>query len=481
MKTIVLSILLVFFVKLNAINPPALNKPVDGENYIDYDLGFEIYSVTGATKYFFEVDTVATFDSPFKLYDSTMSIGIGFNIMKYGFGKKYYWRAKSKSATEESVWSVTRSFTVQSKVEILSPANNYNSTTSSPFINVRTFGAGPSYYLELDTVPTFNSTFFRTLYPTHSASNVQAFHLPYGKKIYYRAWAFNGWSDTTEYSDTRIINIQAAPELLTPVNNSTGIDTAVLYTIDPIEGSIATMEVKIDEDPDFGVATTYSQINGKFKGLKFGTKYYWMARQITNSGTNISDWSAPFTFTTRYQLSKPVITSPMNNASNSADSITLSWLAATPSPVSTYYIEVDTNANFSNPNYYYTSNTTLKIKSLNGKAGNSVYIRIRANNVYGVGPWSSTLKINNQAVSVHAVNYANHVAISYQPGGIHVSSLTGQEFKLNLINMEGKMIQTHALSQSLTIDTALLNSGIYLLSIETADGVLINHKIIVVN
>lgn len=460
-----------------ALDAPTLKLPVDGENYIKYDMNLVANTVTGATKYIFEIDTVSGFNSSFRKLDSSNQILYYFNAVKLGFGKKYYWRAKAKNDIEVSNWSSTWSFTVQKKLEIFSPVNNFNSDYHSPSITVRTFGTGPLYRIDVDTVSTFNSGFLRRLYPSESNSTVQAYDMPYGKKVYFRTWAFILSGDTTDFSETRIINIQAAPKPELPVNATTGVDTSVAYLFAIIKGSTAQVEVQIDVYPLFNTPVTYTKSTGSFKNLKFDTTYFWRVRQITNAGKNISFWSETFSFTTKYQLTKPIITSPINNSANNNDSLKIIWLPSTPSPVSNYYIETDTNSDFKTPFYYYTNNTTVNLSSLKGKTNNSLFIRIRAINDYGKSPWSDVLKINNLSTGIIKNIEPKDIVVYYLPNEILIKSMTENNFNLELLSIDGKIVKTIDSTYEAVLKTDELSNGIYLLNIEKENTQLFRRKI----
>lgn len=478
MKKLILFIcFLTNFIIAKALDAPTLKLPVDGENYIKYDMNLAVNGVTGASKYIFEIDTVSGFNSSFRKLDSSNQILYYFNAVKLGFGKKYYWRAKAKNDIEVSNWSSTWSFNVQKKLEIFSPVNNFNSDSHSPSITVRTFGTAPSYRIDVDTVSTFNSGFFRRLYPSESNSTVQAYDMPYGKKIYFRTWAHNGSGDTTDFSETRIINIQASPKLQYPVNATIGIDTSVAYSFAIIKGSPAQFEVQIDVEPLFNAPVTYTKSNGGFKNLKFGTTYFWRVRQITNVGKNISYWSDTFSFTTKYQLSKPVITSPINNSVNNNDSLKITWLPSTPSPVSNYYIETDTNSDFKTPNYYYINNTTANLSSLKGKKNNSMFIHIRAINNHGQSQWSDVLKINNiNSGIIHNIE-PKDIVVCYLPSQIIIKSKTKNSFKLELLSIDGRIFKTIDNTYEAVLNTDEFTNGIYLLNIEKGNTQLFRKKI----
>jgi hypothetical protein len=478
-KYLLLLFNLVILTSLKAINPPTLNLPADGENYIDYHMNLSIFTVSGATKYIFEIDTNNQFNSPFKITDSITSLYYHPTILKYGFGKTYYWRVKAKNATEISNWSDIRTFSVQTQVKLDYPADNFISDSHGPYFRIHPFGTIISYYIEIDTVNTFNSPFFQVRYPTNSTPTVQALYMPYGKKIYWRAWAFNGWGDTSDYSEVRSLTIQAAPTLASPTNELTGVDTSVNYSVNFIKGGAQQTTIYLSEDPYFDVNVIYTVVSGKFKGLKFGTKYYWKARHTTNLGKNISEWSPVFTFTTKYQLSKPTITNPINNSSTNISSILIEWLAVTPQPVNGYYTELDTIADFTNPYSIYSSNTSVSVPSNFVENWRSAYIRVKGFNDLGNGPWSNTVKINKTSLSISNLAHSKSFEIFQTQKSLTIHSLASSGFKVHIYNTTGQLIQTFLADEKMIVPLDDFNKGLYVVHIESDSGEIIKQKLMV--
>lgn len=467
MKTIISALLLMSFIQLSAINRPAPQLPAKGENYVQYDMVFKVATgISGAIRYVFEIDTVSSFASPFKVRDSVAALTLGQNMLKYGFGKRYYWRVQAVSASERSEWSDTWFFSVQSKVKLYMPASGSKASTIAPYFQIETFGAQPSYYLEADTVADFSSPYKKLRYPTASNPAQQIIQMPYGKTIYWRAWAYNGWGDTSDYSDVWTLVLPAAPTLGLPANNSTSVDTAVNYNVGSISGSSLTT-VWLSEDSTFSDYSTYSGISGKFRGLKFGTTYYWKAKNSAGIG-NESQWSPVSRFNTRYQISKPVVTAPSPGVTIQADSVTISWLAVTPQPVSGYFVEADTFSDFSTA---YRQFSTINAAVLRGLSSGKYYFRLRGINDYGNGPWSSIqwFELSKPRTGIADI-HSGHFSARLLNGILSIQSNCNCLYKYTLINMSGQTLVSGSAADSLHISTESVNSGIHVLILETNSG-----------
>ncbi len=445
---------------------PTLAFPVSGENYVKYDAEFQIKNqVAGATSYVYEIDTVSTFNSPFKLKDSSASIIWTKNVMKYGFGKKYFWRVRAKNNSESSSWSDTWSFYVQNNVKLYSPSNGTFTTTISPYVQIETFGSVPEYLLEIDTISTFVSSFRSVRFPTSSTPYVQLWQMPYGKKIYWRCRATNGWGDTSEFSHVWYLQIPSAPDLINPSKGLTGADTQVNYSVKSIGGTTQT-QVYIAEAEDFSNAVLYTGPSGKFRNLKFGTTYYWKARNLAGT-SNISSWSNPFEFTTKYQLSTPVVTAPVANASISTDSVIISWLTVTPQPVSGYLIQIDTTSELSIPMEYFSA--TTQFKSADFFIGRNYYYRIRAFNDLGKGPWSTVRSFTYKGTSNAVVIQNSGSCILNHSGGVMLIPFSKDNIEsLHVFNAKGQPVKS--LSKGQELNLGIETDGVYFVTVILENG-----------
>lgn len=363
---------------------PSLMTPTNGSNYIGDYVSLRVTSpVAGASKYIFEVDTVEQFNSPFLLRDSTAALtSPSINILKYGFDKHYFWRAKAKNDTMESAWSSFFTFSTAKTILLTSPADGEIVNSINPTMQIVTLGAQPQYRIEVDTVADFSSSYFMTLFPTNSQPFSQLLNAPYGKTYYWRAWATT-WGDTSEYSETRTFSIPAAPKLISPANASTGMDTSVTFNVSNISGSLAT-DVLISDDSLFSNPTLYTSGN-TFRNLKFGTTYYWKSRK--SRGNNFSEYSETFTFTTKFQLNAPTITLPQVNAIIKSDTVLFSWLALPISSGLVYEVQLDTVNTFFTPSSFFTNEIQIPITNLN--KNKTYFYRVRGLNDWGNGAWSN--------------------------------------------------------------------------------------------
>lgn len=102
--------------------PPLLVSPVDGyEHYAPRSLSLKWNSVSGATSYRVQLDNNADFSSPII---NVAGIADTFYITPSLNANTYYWRISTTNAYGDGGWSLVWSFTLHSKVPVLSYPTN---------------------------------------------------------------------------------------------------------------------------------------------------------------------------------------------------------------------------------------------------------------------------------------------------------------------------------------------------------------------
>ncbi|MAO66161.1 MAG: hypothetical protein CL666_14290 [Balneola sp.] len=117
-----------------------------------------------------------------------------------------------------------------------------------------------------------------------------------------------------------------APELSSPVNNTSGLDITAEFSW---EAALNAEEYRfqLSEDLSFGTVlkdSSYPDISATISGLEYGTTYYWRVRSENTSGA--SAWTSPNSFTTiSAEALIPGLLMPENGAQDQDTSLTLSW------------------------------------------------------------------------------------------------------------------------------------------------------------
>ena len=158
-----------------------------------------------------------------------------------------------------------------------------------------------------------------------------------------------------EQANQTLVNIGTAPSApsLSSPNNGTGNLATTSQTLSwgPVSGVTSyTLWVSSTGSFSSGV-TSYAGLTGTsqvISSLANGTTYTWEVYSVSPNGT--SAWASPYSFTTAAATGTPVLSSPSpaNNAQNQAlTGLTLSWSSSSGGPVTSYTVQVSTNAGFS--------------------------------------------------------------------------------------------------------------------------------------
>lgn len=129
-----------------------------------------------------------------------------------------------------------------------------------------------------------------------------------------------------------------------------------------------------------------------------GTEYFYRVRAMGPGGT--SPWSATESDTTLLASPKPSV--PQNVSIVAVgQSVTLSWDApSTGSPFTKYEVESALNDTFTLGRYISSASGTATDSVFTGTGSTTYYVRVRAVNAQGNGPWSATLSATTGAVGV---------------------------------------------------------------------------------
>lgn len=182
--------------------------------------------------------------------------------------------------------------------------------------------------------------------------------------------------------------IPDAPQLLTPVNNSINVNTAVVlsWSVSP---RAQTYNLQVSRNASFTnlvinriniLSTSFSVID-----LLPGVTYYWRVSATNNSGT--SAWSSIWNFTTLQTLTTPPsLVTPVNNSVNVSLNPTLTWSSTL--GADSYTLQVSTTSNF-NSIVYQMSGITQNYAQVPSLLPNTKYYwRVNASNSTTTTGWS---------------------------------------------------------------------------------------------
>ena len=295
---------------------PTITAPNDGTiltNSISPNIQWT--EMVGATKYIYQCDTSASFNSPVKrTYTVSYSSG-GSNPLNLRFGATYYLRMRATNTDESdtSAWSAVRTFITSDAPVLNSPSNGYvYSSSVNPTLKCETIRNVGKYIYQWDTTSTFNSPLCRSTVQTSTSVTVGPLKL--GTTYYWRMCATNyNDSDTSSWSAVWSFTTGGSiPTLASPSNGSTAVRLRPTLDWNAVS-SCNYYDYECDTTPQFNspelqsgaIAAGTSEV--RLNQLRYGTTYYWRVRIRLNSDT--SSWSAVWSFTTAGTIA---LTSPSN-------------------------------------------------------------------------------------------------------------------------------------------------------------------------
>jgi hypothetical protein len=180
--------------------------------------------------------------------------------------------------------------------------------------------------------------------------------------------------------------LPSLPTLSSPINAASA--QQLIVTLNWNQSTNAS-SYSIEVSQTSGFSTILNSLNAittnstTLTGLTPGTRYYWRVK--ANNADGSSDWSASWSFTT--DIATPTLSLPLNGATNSNLSPTLSWAAV--ANASSYSVEISNDATFSNV-FSAKNILTTNSFSLTGLiAGTTYYWRVKANGSVVNSNWST--------------------------------------------------------------------------------------------
>ncbi len=278
------------------------------------------------------------------------------------------------------------------------------------------------------------------------------------------AWS-ETWHFTTEESGVAL----NTPILISPANNAVDQELS-LTLLWNIVGSATIYEYQYSTDNTFATyiseTTQSSQIS--ISGLEYNTQYFW--RIQASDGTNYSDWSEIWNFTTKTSnLGTPILVSPTNNAINQPVNLTLDWNEVI--DATSYEYQYSTYSNFVTYTSGTTSDTENYISNLNN---NTIYFwRIKATDGSIFSEWSETWSFTTEInISVDNIN-TNEIIIYPNPASdfITIDYDSNRMLNFQIYNMQGKLIILQHNNKRI-INISKLKSGTYFIKIKENNEIL---------
>ena len=368
---------------------PILSRPSNGANnqLLQGDLNWE--SVPKATRYTVQL----SLDSNF-LYmifrDSTIT-GTSVQYDRLMPGTIYYWRVCASNDYGSSLFSIVFNFstgTIPSVPTLLNPVNYSTDQLLLQTLNWNGSSDATNYNLQVSTSSSFSSFVLNS--STLTTTSYQLKDLSIYTKYYWRVSATNSFGSSAFSNVFSFLTGQKPPVplLKSPYNEEFAIiltpklswyesSGAKNYRLQVSRNSTFT-DVTHDIDSIPGTSYVLDSLNNH-------TTYYW--RVCANNSFGTSAFSSTFSFATIILPTVPVLSLPIDGATNQLRIITLSW--NTSSYATNYTLQVSTSSAFSTFVYNLTVNSGATCSIGNLKGNTRYYWRVSAANNSGSSAFSS--------------------------------------------------------------------------------------------
>ncbi len=230
----------------------------------------------------------------------------------------------------------------------------------------------------------------------------------------------------------------AAPTLSLPANNATNVSINPTLEWNAVTGATGYV-LQVSTDNSFTTTLVNQSVTGttyNVSGLAYNTVYYWRVK--ATDGTNESDWSSVWSFTTMMQpLTAVILYMPVDGATNVTLTPTLEWMAV--ATATGYEVEVSTENTFATT--VFSGTTTNLTQTLSDLSYNTTYYwRVRALRGSEQGPWSEVWSFTTMMQPLTAVvlympmDGATNVTLTPTLEWMAVATATGYEVEVSTVS-----------------------------------------------
>jgi hypothetical protein len=251
---------------------------------------------------------------------------------------------------------------------------------------------------------------------------------------------------------------------LTPTFTWSGTNLATEYTLEISTSSqFATVAYS-------GISQTNS-LTVPEKTLLTGTTYY---ARVLASAPPIQIKTPVTSFTVAaVEIPTPTVTSPVNESSISGTSLVVTWAEQ---PARGFKVDLSTSASF--------PLTTLQTKIVdayeystqfdNLKAGTTYYLRVAAQRVSGLSPYSPTIKITTGVTGIDEILRQTLKAF-VADGNLIIQSEKSEPLTVSVYNITGQSVSVsdYALQAGkniIPLNRSQLDKGVYVIRLQTAES-----------
>ena len=258
--------------------------------------------IPGITGYQYRYSTDINFTNPvlFTPIGNTSQA----TLSNLSYGTDYFWQIRAYHAADTTEWTLPWSFTTLYQIIaapfLTEPSNTFTGIpTTGTTLQWTSVSTATSYQYQLDDNSAFSTPLSNIVITLTAATGT----LVAGTTYYWRVRAANGsgyspwsviWSFSTE------IPTLAAPTLISPTDNSTGIEFSGTTLQWSAVTAATSYEYQLDDNSAFSnpLSNNIITLTAATGTLIAGTTYYWRVRAA--NGSSNSPWSEVWLFTTDF-------------------------------------------------------------------------------------------------------------------------------------------------------------------------------------
>lgn len=481
MKKLLSTLLFLFVIAIlslsaqNRIYPPNLVSPDNGDDDQMPDVVLNWAAVSGSggiVSYQIQVDVTDAFTSPF--IDETTEF-TGFQMNQLLFGQEYFWRVKAMEGSNVSDWSEVFSFVIFETIDLNKP--NDGSDEQMPDVTLKAkdrIGAvvitGIDYYeFQADTSANFDSPLL--FHGMADTNFLDAMFLHFGETYYWRARVGHG-ADACAWSEARTLETVFGVILEEPSSGEDDMGLANELLWEEISG-VLDYEVQIAHDdiftnPHSMIVEDIMYVTDGY--LTFDNEYFWRVR--ANHGTDTSDWSEVWNFTTIDMVN---LSSPENGATDIGINPRLEWDEV--SGVDYYHVQYNESNTFDNPccdELVEGSDNFFQVIYILDK-GKTYYWRCRTMQGIDTTAWSEVWSFTTEeeiGINENAFDESN-ISIYPNPNQgqltININTEKGSEVMVHVMDLLGHVYFNESVvftpGSVQTFDLSNLANGLYLVKL----------------
>jgi hypothetical protein len=451
------------------VAPTLISPPNNTINIAISGTTLQWSSINGATVYEYQLALDSLFAGPQTGTTSLQSASTG----SLQTAATYYWKVKAGNGSTWSPWSVVWHFSTINPMPtaptlISPPDNSTNIPIAGTGLQWSSVAGATSYNYQYST----DSLFATAVSSNTSALTTTTAALSATTNYFWRVRASDGtnyspWS--VVWSFTTLTPSLAAPVLISPADNATGIPTSgASYQWSSVSGA-TFYEYQYDVDSLFTapVVSTTSNTSATSAALQAGTVYFWRVR--AGDGSIYSPWSTVWSFTTaNLVLAAPLLTSPSDNSTNiPVTGTTLQWQGV--SGATFYESMYDIDSLFTNPVSGNTGN--LSISTLTLLSNTEYFWKVRAGNGLIYSPWSEIWSFITEPATGIQLTPANKELVVYpNPSqgnfSVQIPDASGGTVQIIITDLLGNIVfgNDNINDNNITLKLQNISNGTYILA-----------------